>query len=528
MRPHPNRARLYCATGLNVFAVLVAAPVALGVTDAKATVTISSKATKHMTCSGGVCSPTATNATLNVGDLETLLASGNATVTTTGSGVQATNIDVTEGLSWNSSTALTLDAYQSIAVKQPVAIQGLAGLTIVTNDGGSGGVFSFGAKGNVTFSNPSSSLTINGVAFSLVNSIAGLAQDISADASGSYALAGNYNARGDGTYTAPPVAVTFSGSFEGLGHTISNLAIVDSTDFSVGLFAQIDDATVRDIGLVHAQVAGSESYASVGALAGTQTGGTISGAYSTGSVTAGEQGEVGGLVGSTTNAAAQIIGSHSVAAVTGQAYEFVGGLVGYNLAMIGDSYAGGPVAILVAEPGDDDAAGNESKVSTTGMPPGWHRRSVLTPAAAGGLVGFDEGDSKINRQGSITNCYATGNTTGQKFTNVGGLVGSSYFGPIQTSYSTGKVHGVGTDYVGGLIGWDDESSVSDTYWDMTTSGITNLDQGAGNVANDPGITGLTTTQFQSGLPSGFDATAWAEKAGINGGLPYLLADPPQR
>jgi hypothetical protein len=47
--------------------------------------------------------------------------------------------------------------------------------------------------------------------------------------------------------------------------------------------------------------------------------------------------------------------------------------------------------------------------------------------------------------------------------------------------------------------------------------------GVGNTSGVSGITGLTTTQFQSGLPSGFDSSIWAESASINEGLPYLIA-----
>ncbi|MGH6889550.1 MAG: hypothetical protein ACREHF_10180 [Rhizomicrobium sp.] len=41
-----------------------------------------------------------------------------------------------------------------------------------------------------------------------------------------------------------------------------------------------------------------------------------------------------------------------------------------------------------------------------------------------------------------------------------------------------------------------------------------------------GVTGLTTSQFQSGLPVGFDPKIWAEEANVNNGLPYLTANPP--
>jgi len=52
--------------------------------SAHATVTISAQATQNMNCSAGACAPTATKAVLNGGDLETLLSSGDVTVTTTG------------------------------------------------------------------------------------------------------------------------------------------------------------------------------------------------------------------------------------------------------------------------------------------------------------------------------------------------------------------------------------------------------------------------------------------------------------
>jgi hypothetical protein len=62
---------------------------------------------------------------------------------------------------------------------------------------------------------------------------------------------------------------------------------------------------------------------------------------------------------------------------------------------------------------------------------------------------------------------------------------------------------------------------------MTTSGITNPGQGAGNVANDPGITGLSDSKLKSGLPKGFNPKIWNEDSNINGGLPYLIANPPR-
>jgi hypothetical protein len=109
----------------------------------------------------------------------------------------------------------------------------------------------------------------------------------------------------------------------------------------------------------------------------------------------------------------------------------------------------------------------------------------------------------------------------------GGLLGTTSTTSITNAYSTGVVSGTNGAYLGGLIGGASNGALANDYWDTTTSGIANLSQGVGNIPNDPGITGETTAQLQAGLPSGFDPTIWAESPSINGGLPYLINNPPQ-
>ncbi len=144
----------------------------------------------------------------------------------------------------------------------------------------------------------------------------------------------------------------------------------------------------------------------------------------------------------------------------------------------------------------------------------------ITIADSGGLVGFNADT------GNIVNCYATGATSVGDSDGAGGLVGVNAL-TISNSYSTGAPTSTGAA-VGGSIGFDiSNGGISNDYWDTKTSGITDPSQGAGNIANDPGITGETAAQLQAGLPVGFDPTIWAENANINGGLPYLIANPPQ-
>ena len=206
-----------CATTAFALVLLLSA--------AHADVTISTAATQNMSCSNGVCAPTASNAVLNVSDLENLLVSGNVEVTTSGSGVQAENIDVTGAFGWSNGSALSLDAYQSIAFSNAVSVTGEGGLSLTTNDGGSNGTLTFGQTGSASFQSLSSVLTIDKVAYTLVNSIAGLASAIAANPAGNFALAASYDASQDGTYKDSPIPTTLTGTVEGLGNTISNLSI---------------------------------------------------------------------------------------------------------------------------------------------------------------------------------------------------------------------------------------------------------------------------------------------------------------
>jgi hypothetical protein len=115
--------------------------------------------------------------------------------------------------------------------------------------------------------------------------------------------------------------------------------------------------------------------------------------------------------------------------------------------------------------------------------------------------------------------------------NPGSTVGSTN---ITSAYEIGRVSAMGTvRCVGGFSGQNDPNqdspSVVTSYWDTTTSGQTNgVGQDQGCSTNSGGITGLTSHQLKSGLPNGFDVSIWTRdpQGVINGGFPYLLANPP--
>lgn len=133
--------------------------------------------------------------------------------------------------------------------------------------------------------------------------------------------------------------------------------------------------------------------------------------------------------------------------------------------------------------------------------------------AIGGLVGHN--------QGTITYCYALGSVSAgknSKFT--GGLVGWNS-GQITQCYASVTVSGVEiSTRLGGLVGYAGGRSLSDCFWNVETSGLSQSDAGIG----------LTTAQMQDpdtfiragwdfvDIPAG-SSGIWARPAG--GGFPIL-------
>jgi len=61
-------------------------------------------------------------------------------------------------------------------------------------------------------------------------------------------------------------------------------------------------------------------------------------------------------------------------------------------------------------------------------------------------------------------------------------------------------------------------SLGDTYWNLD-NGVSDPSQGAGNIPNDPAVTGLTDAQLKSRLPAGFGPKIWGQSPAINNGYP---------
>ncbi len=259
----------------------------------------------------------------------------------------------------------------------------------------------------------------------------------------------------------------FTATFDGNDNTIANLFIDrDRTDY-LGLFARLEDATVRNLTLTGASVTGDDR---VGVLAGrTYNTTVISGVSVSGDVTAGD--DIAGVLIGATSDDTTIEDASAAGSVTGNGN--VGGLVGANSGDISRSRSSANVL------GDENASASGRVGGLVGTTSGAITASFATGSvsplsnadsvdSAGGLIG--EGSGNV----VITASYATGSVTGRD--DVGGLIGSANApGVVVTaSYATGAV--TGTTNAGGLIGrartsGQGTTTFTDSYWDTESSGL---------------------------------------------------------
>lgn len=155
--------------------------------------------------------------------------------------------------------------------------------------------------------------------------------------------------------------------------------------------------------------------------------------------------------------------------------------------------------------------------------------TIAAAADAGGLVGYME-------NGSISDSHADVETTIRKSfldKDFGGLVGELVGGTIESSYSTGGLtleDGV-TDSqsvlrYGGLVGENGSGTVSDSFWDQDSSGLTVSAEGVGKTSGEmTTISTFTAWDIVDGWEAyDFDSPAnqWGICADENEGYPFLL------
>lgn len=289
----------------------------------------------------------------------------------------------------------------------------------------------------------------------------------------------------------------FAGVFDGRGHTIHRLTIIDPNGNCHALFAYTGfPARIANVNIAEAAITGSGV---LGALAANNNG-TIENCHATVRI----HGDhiIGGLIGD--NWLGVIRRSSATGLVSaGFGAEALGGLAGYNTGTISSSRATTDVC------GGGDVIGLGGLVGVTGYfgcIVGNEKSAILDSCATGNVsAGNDSyglgGLVGAHMEGTITNCYATGTVSaGDSSTRLGGLVGENgapggfgagpgiHMGTITNSYSNGRVEG-GPDsrLLGGLVGSTFDGSTVHSFWDIETTAQLTSEGGAG----------LPTTQMQS-------------------------------
>jgi len=275
-----------------------------------------------------------------------------------------------------------------------------------------------------------------------------------------------------------------AGEFDGNGHKISNLSF--SFDFvcNVGLFGYLaPGGKVSGLGVENVNITAPSN---VGGLVGYNREGTVSNCYATGSVTG--NGSIGGLAGQNYGT---VSNSYSIGSVIGSSS--VGGLLGHNMGTVRNSYSTGTVTgdgYVGGLAGWNGFWGYVGTVSNC-----YSTADVTGDSWVGGLVGYNVRGCTVSKSystgsvsgtwgtgglvggsvGTVSNSYATGSVIGNS--SVGGLVGfNGIDGSVTNSYSTGSM--TGDEHVGGLVGHD-MGTVSNSFWDIETSGQSNSAGGTG-------------------------------------------------
>ncbi len=320
------------------------------------------------------------------------------------------------------------------------------------------------------------------------------------DASLRFRLTDDLDLAGQPDFFVPYMA----GDFDGNGHRISNVSFTFDSVCHVGLFGYLaPGAEVSDLVAENVNMSGSWR---VGGLVGFSDNGSISGSFSTGTVTGADS--VGGLVGG--QHYGSVSHSHATCTVSGE--WSVGGLVGYmcSRSTIIWSHATGSVT------GGDNVGGLVGKSDwrcatiwsyATGTVSGEWRVGGLVGRQLEGDVSYSHATGSVSGKGrvggligenwsagTVTDSYATGTVTRTSGadTDFGGFVGYSS-GGITNCYSTGSVHYEGeedpTDKgFAGNVDTGRNYAMTGSFWDTETSG---------QISTAGDATGKSTTEMQS-------------------------------
>lgn len=338
-------------------------------------------------------------------------------------------------ITWAAPTRLTMKAANDVNLKGDISASGMSsGLALEQ-----GGVYRLAPGNRISLTGTGATFSSNGNQYNVIQNLAQF-QAVGNNLNGLYVLGANISGANK-SFNAIGSGAAFTGVLDGLGNTISNVAITGTGPY-IGLIGN-NAGTISNLNLMSSSVSGASSQASmveIGAIAGRNSG-TITNVTSDTRVSADatRTNTAGGLVGVNTGTirASRISGG----SVAGNNYtQALGGVAGEN--------RGGQLIELTSAAA---VMANSMQRNATG--------------GVGGIAGLNNG-------GSIFNATVTGNVaTLNSGLNAGGIAGYNRGGGvIANALSTGAVSGYFTSMVGGLVGLNENAVIRDSYTVSRTTG----------------------------------------------------------
>ncbi len=306
-------------------------------------------------------------------------------------------------------------------------------------------------------------------------------------------------------------AIDFTGTFDGNGHTINNINIIDEdktphpgdifdkypSSADVGLFACLGSGgTVKNL-KVTGNVSSGRKANNMGGIVGANNGGSVTNCtFVSGGVSGGIATNVGGIVGLNSGSVTDCTNSGGVSG-SGN----VGGVVGQNNSSVTDcsntsgfsiNGSGNFGGVVGNNSGSVTGCSNSGSFSVPPTTPS----SPTSGGNLGGVVGQNSGAGA-----RITSCYNTGALlydfpSGPFSGNLGGVVGSnSGNSSVTNCYNSGKFGSFINSTVGGVVGQNlNDSSVTGCYF-LQTENVKGVGMGDGTSTE---VYDKTIDQFRSG------------------------------
>jgi hypothetical protein len=311
----------------------------------------------------------------------------------------------------------------------------------------------------------------------------------------------------------------FTGEYDGGEYEITNLKINVTTN-TVGLFGQVNNATLRNIRLVSGVVnAGMD----IGGVCGKSNGTTSITNCHSGVAVTGTDNSIGGICGAAVGGATTITSCRNTGNVksTGASNVYIGGIVGYlsgttikikdcdNSGEIeGYKFTGGIGGGSNATTAEITACRNSGTIKNTGGD------------ISGGIVA---GVVQSGKAVTVTACYNTGSVNYSGSNNYAGGITSGFStgSTIIACYNTGTVTGSNVNLIALICGLNDGVTITSSYWTKGSSDATKgVANGVDNTKEFSVSAWPTATESGWGIGDGSGAnTYWKSLGGWNDGTP---------